>query len=291
MSVQVNELYHEDCNTLMARMAPGSVDLICTDPPFGIGFKPNLRLYNRKQENVLDGYAEVKKEDYYDFSYAWIGGAKYVLKDSGSMYVISGTTNLIDVLRALEGHGFKVINHLIWHYNFGIYTKNKYVSSHYHILYVAQNPKKVRINTFARFSEDQKKLGYADRQDVWSIKREFKKDCVKNGTSLPHELVKKLIEYSSVKDQTVLDPFMGSGTVPFVARELGRNYIGCEIMKDVYEFAKLRLDSNQYLIKIEKSRKINKSKKTQKSNKAKSTIKNKKLKKFVKSKTTSRTRK
>ena len=130
MSVKINEIYNEDCNVLMDRMDPNSVDLIVTDPPFGIGFKPDLRLYNRKQENVLRGYAEVPQADYFQFSLDWIGRAKRVLKDdTGSMYIISGTTNLLDILLALKQHDLKIINHIIWHYNFGVYTKNKYTKA------------------------------------------------------------------------------------------------------------------------------------------------------------------
>ncbi|RKY60112.1 MAG: site-specific DNA-methyltransferase, partial [Candidatus Neomarinimicrobiota bacterium] len=47
----------------------------------------------------------------------------------------------------------------------------------------------------------------------------------------------------------VCDPFLGSGQVAFVSRELGRHYIGFEINSDYYEFAKSRLDSGQYRLK------------------------------------------
>lgn len=249
MTVSTNQIYNEDCNALMDRMAPDSVDLIITDPPFGIDFKSNLRIYNRKQENVLKGYAEVPQADYLQFSQDWIKRAKRVLKDTGAMYVVSGTTNLLDILLALKQNDLKIINHIIWHYNFGVYTKNKYVTSHYHILYVAKNPKEVRLNTFTRYSEDQIKLGYADRQDVWLINREFWRNCKKNSTNLPRELVQKMIEYSSKEGDLVFDPFAGSGQVPFVAKELGRNYLASELMSDVYEFAKQRVDFGEYFIR------------------------------------------
>ena len=250
MSVKINEIYNEDCNVLMDRMAPDSVDLIVTDPPFGIGFKPDLRIYNRKQANVLRGYAEVPQADYLQFSLDWIGRAKRVLKENGSMYIISGTTNLLDVLVALKQHDLKIINHIIWNYNFSLFTTRKYSTAHYHILYVAKNPKKVRLNTFSRFKKENRKLGYADRQDVWFIKREFWKNCVKNSTNLPKELVKKIVQYSSKKGDTVFDGFCGSGQVLYVAKEMGRKYIGAEIVPEVFEFAKKRIDTGQYLIPI-----------------------------------------
>ena len=46
----------------------------------------------------------------------------------------------------------------------------------------------------------------------------------------------------------VLDPFMGSGTTAFVARELGRNYIGIELSKDYIKLAENRLAQQKIMI-------------------------------------------
>lgn len=47
--------------------------------------------------------------------------------------------------------------------------------------------------------------------------------------TFPEELVARCILAGSRAGDTVLDPFMGSGTVARVARSLGRHYIGCEL--------------------------------------------------------------
>jgi site-specific DNA-methyltransferase (adenine-specific) len=41
---------------------------------------------------------------------------------------------------------------------------------------------------------------------------------------------------------TILDPFMGSGTTGVACAELGRNFIGIEIDKDYFEIAKKRVE-------------------------------------------------
>ena len=46
---------------------------------------------------------------------------------------------------------------------------------------------------------------------------------------------------------TVLDPFMGRGTVAIVARDLGRSSIGCELNPDYIEIIKQQLQSNSHL--------------------------------------------
>ncbi len=47
----------------------------------------------------------------------------------------------------------------------------------------------------------------------------------------------------------VLDPFLGSGQVAVVSKMLGRKFLGFEIVKNYYKFAKKRLDKNVYRIK------------------------------------------
>ncbi len=55
--------------------------------------------------------------------------------------------------------------------------------------------------------------------------------------------------YSSEEGDIILDPFLGSGQVAIVSKMMKRNYIGFEIVKEYYEFAKERLEKNIYRIK------------------------------------------
>jgi len=59
--------------------------------------------------------------------------------------------------------------------------------------------------------------------------------------AFPEELPYRIIKLFSYVGETVLDPFVGSGTTMKVARELGRNSIGIEIKKSLIPIIKKKL--------------------------------------------------
>ncbi|MGQ0605552.1 MAG: DNA-methyltransferase [Candidatus Nitrosotenuis sp.] len=252
--IVLNQIYNLNCIEGMKLFPQNKIDLIVTDPPFAIDFKATKQNYNRTASRVMQGYNEIKQKDYYNFSVKWMSQAFRILKDSGSMYVFSGWNNLKDILSALDDVGFVTINHIIWKYQFGVVTKTKFVTSHYHCVYVCKNAKKRKFYPFVRFGKNQKSadgrsLHYKDKEDVWDIKREYWTGDQKTPTKLPAELVKKILEYSSKKDDIVFDPFLGSGQVAMIAKQLKRNYLGFEIVKKYHDFAKKRLEKNLYRVK------------------------------------------
>ena len=60
---------------------------------------------------------------------------------------------------------------------------------------------------------------------------------------MPEELPKRLIKLYSFYGDTVLDPFAGSGTTLKVAKEMGRNYIGYELMENYKDVIDKKLAS------------------------------------------------
>lgn len=220
-------LYEGDALSLLPQIPEGSIDLIVTDPPFAIDFKAQRLNYNRKGSNVLEGYQEVPEAEYGEFTRTWIREAARVLAPSGSMYIFSGWNRLRDILEGIDDADLTTVNHLIWKYQFGVFTKKKYVTSHYHILFVVKNPKHYTFNKVDHYPED-----------VWVINREYWKGRKKTPTKLPSELVKKILTYSSNPGDLVLDPFLGSGTVAAVARQEGRYFLGFEVVPEYCDFAR-----------------------------------------------------
>jgi len=250
----VNKIYNQDCIEGMKTIPNEKIDLVVTDPPFAINFKAKKANYNRTASRVLSGYNEITKENYYEFTLNWMSQCFRILKESGGMYVFSGWNNLADILNAIEEIGFITVNHIIWKYQFGVVTNRKFVTSHYHCLYICKNDKKRKFFPYERFGKEEKNnqgrsLHYKDKEDVWEIKREYWTGDEKTPTKLPAEIIKKILQYSSEEGDLVFDPFLGSGQTAVVSKLLKRNYIGFEIVKEYFDFISKRLKSNSYRIK------------------------------------------
>jgi len=77
---------------------------------------------------------------------------------------------------------------------------------------------------------------------VWDIKNVLPHEKWSKFTAaFPEELVERLIRLYSYWGETVLDPFLGTGTTCAVARRLGRNCIGYEIDLELREAIEERL--------------------------------------------------
>ena len=228
-------IYHADCTAgAQQYIHDNSVDLIITDPPYGIDATHLHRHYHRKEKYVIDGYVEIPLEKYAEFSLAWIKQAERVLRPGGSLYIVSGYSNLRDILNALAQTSLQEVNHLIWKYNFGVYTSKKYVSSHYHILYYIKQGGRITFNTYSRFGAAEKdknnlSTNYRDREDVWDIPREYKPGKRKNKNELPKQLLIKIIQYSSCEGDLIADFFLGGFGTARVAIGLNRRIVGFEL--------------------------------------------------------------
>lgn len=231
---------NSDCIDFLKEIPDYSVDLILTDPPFGLGEKKFDDLhYARNNKTVVNGYKEAPNTlSYEDWTYEWISEFNRILKKNGSIFIVSGWTNEADIQYAFRRNGnFRLINHLIWNYTFGVYTSSKFVTSHYHILYYAKKEGKQYFNKNAYHDETHKnkKKGscvYDDLQDVIKINKEYKPNQEKNCNTLPMKLIEKLIKHTTKPGDVVLDIFSGGFTTEFASLKLRRKAWGCEINKN-----------------------------------------------------------
>ncbi|RJS84756.1 site-specific DNA-methyltransferase [Candidatus Bathyarchaeota archaeon] len=191
-------------------------DLVFADPPFGINFKGNLQTYHRKPDALP--YVEIPIDEYPKFIESLLNWSYEALKDSGSMWLLSGWNNLRIVLNAIEESGFHVLNHCIWRYQFGVFTKKRFTTSHYHLLLLVKDLNNYTFNKPEHYAED-----------VWYIKRPYRRGVRTAGNELPDRLVERCIYTSSNEGELVVDPVLGSGTTMRVCMKMNRRCIGIEI--------------------------------------------------------------
>jgi len=122
------------------------------------------------------------------------------------------------VLDAVEDVGFTQLNHVIWKYQFGVYTRRRFTTSHYHLLLLVKDEKNYTFNKIEKYCED-----------VWVIKRPYQYGVETAGNELPDELVERCILTSSNEGDLVIDPVLGSGTTMRVCLKLKRKCLGIEI--------------------------------------------------------------
>lgn len=240
-----SKVYNEDCIIGMRnRIENESIDMVFTDPPYGIeGDKTDIH-YARDENFVVPGYVDVPKKEYARFSQDWITELARIMKPGGSVYIVSGWSNLIHILNALHKTDLHEINHLIAQYSFGVYTKNKWVSSHYHVLFWAKKGKRI-FNSNAIFLDSQQ--SYQDRQSVQRLDREYQTGKIRYQNQLPVSFIQKFIAYSSNPGDTILDPFGGSFSTRDASLSLDRNFIGFEINENAVKEFGFRNDLSEFL--------------------------------------------
>jgi DNA modification methylase len=81
----------------------------------------------------------------------------------------------------------------------------------------------------------------ANKRTVWSVNPSCFTNKEAHFATFPPELIKPCILAGSAKGDTVIDPFMGSGTTGVVAKQYGRHYIGCELNPAYAEMARKRI--------------------------------------------------
>ena len=82
-----------------------------------------------------------------------------------------------------------------------------------------------------------------NKRDVWNVKVASYPEA--HCATFPMELITPCIKAGSPEGGLVLDPFMGSGTVAQAAKQLSRNYTGCELNPDYYKIINNRLKQQE----------------------------------------------
>lgn len=251
-----NYIYKGNCIKILKEdIDPKSIDLIFADPPYNIsgnGLKWEGNKTGGDWYMVNENWDKMSPSKYLDFTKKWIGACHRVLKDNGSLYISSTYHNLGEIMIVLKKIGFRINNLITWHKTNAMpnMTKRVFTHSSEFIIWAVKGKKWIfNYEELKKINPDKQLDGNLKQmRDVWSLPLVQGKERLRgsnrralHSTQKPEEMLKRIITASSNKGDTVLDPFLGSGTTAAVAERIGRNWIGIEIEPIFIKAAKKRI--------------------------------------------------
>ena len=227
--MKTNKIYNMDCIKGMSQLENETVNLVFSDIPFNINVGKRTKSRNKgfKGESYKDDFT---LDEYFKLINLWVRESYRVLKSNGTIVIMTGWTNLEAILKSLRENNFTLLNHCIIKYAFGIYTKKRFVTSHYLIIFATKSNKIWVFNKQKKYDED-----------VWLMNREFKSKELGHPCPTTYEWVKKIVLTSSNENDLILDSFMGTGTTALVCKNYNRKFIGFELKKEYVDVANKRL--------------------------------------------------
>jgi len=253
----------------MTDLNNGSIDLIITSPPYWhlkdygvpgqIGYGQTLHEYLKSIYYVWDECFRVVRE-----------GGRFCLNigDQFARSIIYGRYKVIPIhaefISQCEKIGFDFMGSIIWQKKTTMnttgganimgsfpYPSNGIVEIDYEFIHIFKKPgdsKKINkeIKEVSKLSKEEWKE-YFSGHWYFGCARQLGHEAM-----FPDELPRRLIKMFTFVGDTVLDPFLGSGTTVKVALELKRNGIGYEINKDFLNFIKRKINQTEKLEIIER---------------------------------------
>lgn len=243
-----HKIIYGDALDALQTISDNSVDLIFADPPYNIGKNFNGQIEKWNTE-----------ESYLEWCYQWLDLCIQKLKPNGSFYVMTATQFMpfFDIYLRKK---LTILSRVIWSYDSsGVQAKNHFGSMYEPILFCVKDRNNYTFNTNdilveAKTGAKRKLIDYRKAipavynsekvpGNVWDFARvRYRMDEYENHpTQKPIALLERIIKVSSNEGDVVLDPFSGTFTTCFVAKELGRNSIGIELQDEYVKIGLRRL--------------------------------------------------
>lgn len=258
-------IYSDSSN--MSAVKSNSIGLVITSPPYPM-IEMWDEIFSQQSDSIkgyltsLDGYSayremhEVLKKVWQEcfrvlndgcFLCINIGDATRKIGDEFRLY-----TNHSRIIEICEAIGFESLPAIIWRkqtnapnkfMGSGMLPSGAYVTLEHEYILVFRKSLKRTFNNELKERRRESAYFWEERNvwfsDLWDFKG-ARQTIVKNGTrdrsaAFPFELAYRLINMYSLVGETVLDPFMGTGTTTLASICSGRNSIGFEIDKNILE--------------------------------------------------------
>lgn len=219
---------------LMKQMKDESVDLIYCDILYGTGKKFKDYQDLKPQKDIIKEFYMPRVQEMHR-----------ILKDTGSIY-LQMDWRISHWIRCIMDNVFQhknFRNEIIWKYGLGGSGNREFAKKHDNILLYSKGNRYTFNLQYEPATSNAMKGKMKKMTDVWDIPtiNNMAKERVGYDTQKPKPLLERIIKASSNKSDIVADFFCGSGTTGVVAKELGRNYIMCDISERAVEISKKRL--------------------------------------------------
>lgn len=210
-------MYNGDCVEEIKKIPTGSVGLVLTDPPWGVGVfgvhETELPTFDDEQEKAFETLEKILPEIY------------RVLKNDSHAYFFFGTKFYIRT--------FQLLSKLSWDVE--------------PIPVVWVKPSALNTAPQARFAVNYETIFFCKKGHRSLYKPSFAALAFPTPTNKVHptqkpfELIQHLIEVSSIPGETVLDPFAGSGVTAKAALKVKRKAIVIEKDPDIFNVMKVNI--------------------------------------------------
>lgn len=228
MSLEPNNIYLGDCLELMKQIPDKSIDHIITDPPYE---KEAHTLQRRvRRGNILGN--ECLDFESIDTNFR-INIAKEMARVVKKWVIVFCQVEAAMIWKdCFESAGLNYKRTGVWIKPDGMpqYTGDR-PGMGYESIVIMHTPGRSKWNG-------------GGSHGVWIYKKGDnggKKNP--HPTMKPRQLMKKLIQQFTNKNELILDPFLGSGTTAIACYDLNRLYIGIEKEPKYFDIAKKRIDT------------------------------------------------
>lgn len=249
-----------DCFDFLRQIDDKTINLAIIDPPYNLN-KASWDTF--KSEN-----------HFFNFTFKWIDLLIPKLKNNGSLYIFNTPYNSAFILNHILKQGLKFRNWITWDKRDGFSNgTKKYTNGQETILFFTKSDDYIFNYDDIRLPYDStERIKYAKEKgilkngkrwfpnpkgklcgEVWHISSERHKNKIDGKTpKLPHctpkplEIMERIITASSNPGNLVLDCFMGIGTTALAAKNLSRNFIGCDSNKNYVSIANKRLKTDKF---------------------------------------------
>lgn len=216
-----------DCLEILPTLLDGCVDLVCTDPPYGIDYQSTRRTDRSQWKPKIANDKTPCLE--------WLPMA-----GGGRLVCFCRWDVEADFVMAIREAGYDIKSQVIWDkmiHGMGD-LEGEFAPQHENIVYATKQRwtwPGSRPKSILRFQR-------------------VMPECLVHPNEKPVELLCELISCLSITGDLVLDPFCGSGTTCVAAKMLGRRYIGIEISPEYCEIARQRLEAVDTGVPVKEAR-------------------------------------